>query len=81
MNNICPGYARTPLIDGQIADQAKTHGISKEEVVEKVMLKKQAIKRMVEPSELGDAVLYLCSDSAQCMTGVSMTIDCGWTAQ
>jgi len=81
VNSICPGYVRTPLVDGQIEDQAKTHGISKEEVLEKVLLKKQAIKQMVEPSELGDAVVYLCSDSARCMTGTSLTIDCGWSAQ
>jgi 3-hydroxybutyrate dehydrogenase len=80
VNSICPGYVRTPLVDGQIEDQAKTHGISREEVLEKVLLKKQAIKQMVEPSELGDAVVYLCSDSARCMTGTSLTIDCGWSA-
>lgn len=80
VNNICPGYVRTPLVDGQIEDQAKTHGISREEVLEKVLLKKQAIKQMVEPSELGEAVIYLCSDAARCMTGVSLTIDCGWSA-
>lgn len=80
VNSICPGYVRTPLVDGQIEDQAKTHGISRDEVLEKVLLKKQAIKRMVEPDELGAAVLYLCSDAARCITGSAMTIDCGWTA-
>lgn len=80
VNSICPGYVRTPLVDGQIDDQAKTHGISREEVLEKVLLKKQAIKQMVEPDELGQAVLYLCSDAARCITGSAMTIDCGWTA-
>jgi len=80
VNSICPGYVRTPLVDGQIEDQAKTHGISREEVLEKVLLKKQAIKSMVEPSELGEAVIYLCSDAARCMTGTALTIDCGWTA-
>lgn len=80
VNNICPGYVRTPLVDGQIEDQAKTHGISREEVLEKVLLKKQAIKQMVEPSELGAAVVYICSDVARCMTGTSLTIDCGWSA-
>ncbi len=80
VNSICPGYVRTPLVDGQIEAQAKTHGISREEVLETVLLKKQAIKQMVEPSELGDAVVYLCSDSARCMTGTSLTIDCGWSA-
>lgn len=80
VNSICPGYVRTPLVDGQIEDQAKTHGISREEVLENVLLKKQAIKRMVEPDELGQAVIYLCSDAARCMTGSALTIDCGWTA-
>lgn len=80
VNSICPGYVRTPLVDGQIDDQAKTHGISREEVLEKVLLKKQAIKRMVEPTELGEAVVYLCSDAARCMTGTALTIDCGWSA-
>lgn len=80
VNSICPGYVRTPLVDGQIEAQAKTHGISREEVLEKVLLKKQAIKQMVEPSELGEAVVYLCSDAARCMTGAALTIDCGWTA-
>jgi len=81
VNAICPGYVRTPLVDNQIDDQAKTHGVSREEVLEKVILKKQAIKRMIEPDELGEAVIYLCSDAANCMTGTSLTIDCGWTAQ
>ncbi len=80
VNNICPGYVRTPLVDGQIEAQARTHGISREEVLEKVLLKKQAIKQMVEPSELGEAVIFLCSDTARCMTGTSLTIDCGWSA-
>jgi 3-hydroxybutyrate dehydrogenase len=80
VNSICPGYVRTPLVDGQIDDQAKTHGISREEVLEKVLLKKQAIKRMVEPDELGEVVVFLCSDAARCITGSTMTVDCGWTA-
>ena len=80
VNSICPGYVRTPLVDAQIEDQAKTHGISREEVLEKVLLKKQAIKQMVEPDELGEAVTYLCSDAARCMTGTALTIDCGWSA-
>jgi len=80
VNSICPGYVRTPLVDGQIDSQAKTHGISREEVLEKILLKKQAIKQMIEPSDLGETVLYLCSDAARCMTGTTLTIDCGWTA-
>ncbi|WP_022851671.1 3-hydroxybutyrate dehydrogenase [Limisalsivibrio acetivorans] len=81
VNSICPAYVRTPLVDGQIADQAKAHGISENEVIEEVMLKKAAVKKLIEPSEIGDIVLYLCSDSAKCVTGTSFTIDCGWTAQ
>jgi 3-hydroxybutyrate dehydrogenase len=80
VNSICPAYVRTPLVDGQIDDQAKTHGIPREEVIEKVMLKKAAVKRLIEPAEIGEAVLFICSDAASCMTGISLTIDCGWTA-
>lgn len=81
VNTICPAYVRTPLVDGQIDDQAKAHDIPREEVIEKIMLKKAAVKRMIEPDEIGDIVMYLCSDAAGCMTGVDFTIDCGWTAQ
>jgi 3-hydroxybutyrate dehydrogenase len=80
VNSICPAYVRTPLVDNQIDDQAKTHGIPREDVIETIMLKKAAVKRLIEPEEIGQAVLYLCSDAASCMTGVSLTIDCGWTA-
>ncbi len=81
VNSICPGYVRTPLVEGQIEDQAKAHGISREEVIEKVVMKKQAIKQMAEPSDIGEAILYLCSDAARCMTGAALTIDGGWSAQ
>jgi 3-hydroxybutyrate dehydrogenase len=80
VNAICPAYVRTPLVDNQIDAQAATHGIPRDEVIGSVMLKKAAIKRMIEPSEIGAAVLYLCSDAAGCMTGTDFTIDCGWTA-
>lgn len=80
VNSICPAYVRTPLVDNQIDAQAKTHGIAREDVIETIMLKKAAVKRMIEPAEIGQAALYLCSDAASCMTGVSLTIDCGWTA-
>jgi 3-hydroxybutyrate dehydrogenase len=79
-NAICPAYVRTPLVDNQIDAQAATHGIPREEVISNIMLKKAAIKKMIEPNEIGAAVLYLCSDAASCMTGVDLTIDCGWTA-
>ncbi len=80
VNSICPAYVRTPLVDGQIDSQAKTHAIPREEVISDIMLKKAAVKRLIEPSEVGDLVIYLCSDSAACITGSMLTIDCGWTA-
>ena len=80
VNAICPAYVRTPLVDNQIDAQAATHGIPREEVIDSIMLKKAAIKRMIEPNEIGAAVIYLCSDVAGCMTGTDFTIDCGWTA-
>jgi 3-hydroxybutyrate dehydrogenase len=80
VNAICPAYVRTPLVDNQIDAQAKSHGIPRESVIETIMLKKAAVKRLIEPSEIGEAVLFLCSEAASCMTGVDFTIDCGWTA-
>jgi len=80
VNSICPAYVRTPLVDGQLADQAKTHNISEKEVIDQIMLKKAAVKRLIEPDEIGTLVNYLCSDAAACMSGSSLTIDCAWTA-
>jgi 3-hydroxybutyrate dehydrogenase len=80
VNAVCPAYVRTPLVDNQIDAQSATHGIPREEVIGSIMLKKAAIKKMIEPHEIGAAVLYLCSDAAGCMTGTDFTIDCGWTA-
>lgn len=80
VNSICPAYVRTPLIDDQIDAQTKTHNIPREEVISSIMLKKAAVKKLIEPSEVGDLVAYLCSDSAACITGSMLTIDCGWTA-
>ena len=81
VNAICPAYVRTPLVENQIADQARTHKIDESEVVEKILLKSAAVKRLIEPKEVADLVLYLCSDKGACVTGASWTIDCGWTAQ
>lgn len=80
VNSICPAYVRTPLVDNQIADQARTHGLSEDEVIEQIMLKNAAVKRLIEPSEIGELVSYLCTDKAACFTGSCMTMDCGWTA-
>jgi 3-hydroxybutyrate dehydrogenase len=79
-NCINPAYVRTPLVEGQIADQARTHGISADEVVEQVMLAPAAIRRLIEPDEVAEAVAYLCSPAAQSMTGSSLVMDGGWSA-
>lgn len=79
-NTICPAYVRTPLVDNQIADQAKLNGMDEQEVIEKIMLKNAAIKRLIEPSEVAQMAAYLASDAAGSVTGSSWNIDLGWTA-
>jgi 3-hydroxybutyrate dehydrogenase len=79
-NCINPAYVRTPLVEGQIADQARTHGLSEDEVVEQVMLAPAAIKRLIEPEEVAEAVAFLCSPAATSVTGSSLVMDGGWTA-
>ncbi len=77
-NCINPGYVRTPLVEKQIADQAATHGIGEDEVVEKIMLIRPAIKRLLEPGEIADLAMFLTTDSAASMTGSSYRMDGGW---
>jgi 3-hydroxybutyrate dehydrogenase len=79
-NCVNPAYVRTPLVEGQIADQAKAHGLSEEEVVEQVMLAPAAIKRLIEPDEVAEAVAFLCSPAAASVTGSSLVMDGGWSA-
>ncbi len=79
-NCVNPAYVRTPLVEGQIADQAKAHGLSEDEVVEQVMLAPAAVKRLIEPAEVADAVAWLCSPSAASVTGTSLVMDGGWSA-
>ncbi|MCE1177503.1 MAG: 3-hydroxybutyrate dehydrogenase [Micrococcales bacterium] len=79
-NCVNPGYVRTPLVEKQIASQAETHGISEDEVVEKVMLASMALKRLVEPAEVAEVVAFLCGPASASITGVSHVIDGGWTA-
>lgn len=80
-NAICPGYVHTPIIDKQIADQMKTHDMTKEEVIEKVMLDKQAIKEFIPIEAIAQAALYFTSDAAAQITGIALPIEAGWTAQ
>ena len=80
-NVICPAYVRTPLVDNQIADQAKANRMSPDEVVEKLMLAPAAVKRLIEPAEVADFAAYLCSDAAGVITGAALTMDLGWTAR
>ncbi|UFN43752.1 3-hydroxybutyrate dehydrogenase [Nocardioides okcheonensis] len=79
-NTVCPGYVRTPLVEGQIADQARAHGVPDDEVVDTVLLARTPLKRLVEPEEVADAVAFLCSPAATSMTGTSLLLDGGWTA-
>ena len=79
-NAICPSYVRTALVEKQIADQARIHGIPESEVVEKIMVTEGAIRRLLEPEEVASLVTYLCTDAASAITGSAPTIDCGWTA-
>jgi 3-hydroxybutyrate dehydrogenase len=79
-NCVNPAYVRTPLVEDQIADQARAHDMAADEVVERVMLARAAIKRLIEPDEVAELVGYLCSPQASMITGASLTIDGGWTA-
>ena len=79
-NCVNPAYVRTPLVEGQIADQARAHGLTEDEVVERVMLAPAALKRLIEPEEVADAVAWLCSPAATSVTGSSLVMDGGWTA-
>ena len=80
-NAICPGYVKTPLVEGQIKDQARVHNLTEEEVATQVMLKKQAIKQFVEIDAIAQLALFMASEAAAQMTGVSVPVDGGWTAQ
>jgi 3-hydroxybutyrate dehydrogenase len=80
-NCVNPGYVNTPLVQKQIADQARIHGIDESEVVEKILLVESAIKRLLEPAEVADLVLWLCGPTASMVTGASYTMDGGWSAR
>lgn len=80
-NAICPGYVKTPLVEGQIKDQAKVHNMSEDEVVEKVMLQKQAVKSFVPIEKLGEIAVFLAAENATTVSGSTFTLDGGWSAQ
>lgn len=79
-NVVCPGYVKTPLVEKQIAEQAKAYKISEDQVIQDVLLKAQPNKKFIKPENLADLVVFLCSDSAEGMTGEVIAMDGGWTA-
>ncbi len=80
-NCVDPAYVKTPLVEKQIADQARIHGISEDEVIEKIMLTEPVIKRLIEPEEVAELALFLCSKEASFINGASIIMDGGWTAR
>jgi 3-hydroxybutyrate dehydrogenase len=80
-NAVCPGYVRTPLVEKQIADQARAHGLPEEEVLEKVILQPHAVKKLIEPSEVAGVVAFLAGPEGKMFTGAPITLDQGWTAR
>ena len=79
-NCVNPAYVRTPLVEKQISDQARRHGIGEDEVVEKIMLTPVAVKRLVEPDEVAELAAVLYGPASASLTGASLTLDGGWTA-
>ena len=78
---VCPAYVRTPLVQAQIADQARAHGMAEEEVLEKVILASHAVKRLIEPEEVAGVVAFLLGPEGRSLTGAPVTMDQGWTAR
>lgn len=78
---LCPGYVRTPLVEGQIPGQAKAHGMGEQEVLEDVILAPHAVKELIEPSEVADTVAFLLTPAGRAFTGVALPMDMGWSAR
>ena len=81
VNAICPAFVRTPLVEHQIVDLAATEGLPVDEVIERVMLGPEAVKRLIEPAEIARYAAYLCTNDAASITGSAQVIDGGWTAR
>jgi 3-hydroxybutyrate dehydrogenase len=78
---VCPAFTRTPLVEAQIADQAKAHGLPEERVLEEVILAPHAIKRLIEPEEVAAVVSFLLGPDGRAFSGAPVTMDLGWTAR
>lgn len=78
---VCPGYVRTPLVEAQIADQARAHDVPEERVLEDVILAPHAVKRLIEPTEVAGVVAFLLGPEGRAFTGAPVTMDQGWTAR
>jgi 3-hydroxybutyrate dehydrogenase len=78
---VCPPFVRTPLVEAQIADQARVHGIPPERVLEEILLEQHAVKRLVEPAEVAGVVAFLVGPEGRAFTGSAVTMDLGWTAR
>jgi len=78
---VCPAFVRTPLVEGQIASQAKAHGMPQDRVLEEVILAPHAIKRLVEPDEVADVVSMVAGGKGELFTGATLTMDMGWSAR
>jgi 3-hydroxybutyrate dehydrogenase len=78
---VCPGYVRTPLVESQLGDQAKAHGMSEERVLEEVILAPHAVKRLIEPEEVAATVAFLLGPDGRAFTGAPVIMDQGWTAR
>jgi 3-hydroxybutyrate dehydrogenase len=80
-NAICPAFTRTPLVEAQIADQAKAHGVPEERVLEDVILAPHAVKRLIEPEEVAAVAAFLLGPDGRAFSGAPVTMDLGWTAR
>jgi 3-hydroxybutyrate dehydrogenase len=78
---VCPGFVRTPLVEAQIADQARTHGVPEERVLEEVILEPHAVKRLIEPDEVAGVVAFLGGPGGRAFSGAALPMDLGWTAR